>query len=80
MHTIYRVSLHTLARFSWTCQGDLKYSASRIRRDQEEKWIQWMIQYPTQTKQTKYFKLSVLGNIITNIGNVCWISSLNDQL
>ena len=59
MHTIYRVSLHSLAWFSWTCQGDLKYSASRLRRNQEERWLQWMIQYPTQTKQTKYLKLSV---------------------
>ena len=59
MHTIYRVSLHSSVWFSWTCQGDLKYSALRLRRNKEEKWIQWMIQYPTQTKQTKYLKLSV---------------------
>ena len=59
MHPIYRDSLHSSAWFSWTCQGDLKYSASRLRRNQEERWIQWMIQYPTQTKQTKYLKLSV---------------------
>ena len=59
MYTIHCVSLHSLAWISWTCQGDLKYSASRLRRNQEERWIQWMIQYPTQTKQTKYLKLSV---------------------